>query len=78
MPLARFHLYAQSVDVWLAPTSSENFGDIHLRNVPFAGTRISVDAARQGASVAGLPAGLILHPTPRPVSAEVPVRRNPT
>ena len=74
----RFEPSVPTGDVWLAPTSSENFGDIHLRNVPFAGTRISVDASRQGASVAGLPAGLTLHPTPRPVSAEVPVRRNPT
>ena len=48
-------------DVWLAPTSSEYLGDIHLRDLPFAGTRISVDAARQGASVVGLPAGLTMH-----------------
>ena len=74
----RFEPSVPTGDVWLAPTSSEAFGDIHLRNVPFAGARISVDAVRQGASVVGLPAGLTLHPTPRPASAEVPVRRSPT
>ena len=74
----RFDPSVPTGDVWLAPTSSEYLGDIHLRNVPFAGARISVDAARQGASVVGLPAGLTMHPMPRPVSAEVPVRRNPT
>ncbi len=74
----RFDPSVPTGEVWLAPTSSEYLGDIHLRNLPFAGTRISVDAARQGASVVGLPAGLTMHPMPRPVSAEVPVRRNPT
>ena len=74
----RFDPSVPTGDVWLAPTSSEYLGDIHLRNVPFAGARISVDAARHGASVVGLPAGLTMHPMPRPVSAEVPVRRNPT
>ena len=34
-------------EVWLAPTSAADFGDIHLRNVPFAGSRISVDASRR-------------------------------
>ena len=44
------------------PTSSEDFGDIHLRNVPFAGSRISVDAvARRRTRSPACPAGLTLH-----------------
>jgi hypothetical protein len=74
----RFDPSVPTGDVWLAPTSSAGFGDIHVRNVPFAGTRVSIDASRRGASVVGLPAGLTLHPEPRPTMVPVPVRRNPT
>jgi glycogen debranching enzyme len=71
----RFDPSVPTGDVWLDPTSSAGFGDIHVRNVPFAGTRVSIDVSRRGASVVGLPAGLILHPEPRPIQVPVPVRR---
>ena len=34
MPLARFHLYAQGVDVWLAPTLAQGDGWIDARGPP--------------------------------------------
>ncbi|WP_159602907.1 amylo-alpha-1,6-glucosidase [Agromyces humi] len=71
----RFEPSVPTGEVWLAPTSSEHFGDMHFRNMPFAGSRMSIDVARGGVSVAGLPAGLTLHPTPRWASA-VPTRRD--
>jgi len=74
----RFDPSVPTGDVWLAPTSSEVFGDIHLRNMQFAGTRISVDAVRDGATVSGLPAGFTLHHTPRPVPATQLTRREPS
>ena len=74
----RFDPSVPTGDVWLAPTSSEVFGDIHLRNMQFAGTRISVDAVRDGATVSGLPAGLTLHHTPRPAMATQLTRRDPS
>ena len=74
----RFDPSVPTGEVWLAPTTSAGFGDIHLRNVPFAGSRISIDASRRGASVVGLPPDLTLHPDPRPAVVPVPVRRNPT
>ncbi|MEV1131766.1 glycogen debranching N-terminal domain-containing protein [Agromyces sp. NPDC049794] len=61
----RFDPSVPTGDLWLAPTSTNDLGDIHLRNMPFAGARISVDATRKGASVAGLPPGVTLHRTPR-------------
>lgn len=61
----RFDPSVPTGDLWLAPTSTSDLGDIHLRNMPFAGARISVDATRKGASVAGLPAGVTLHRSPR-------------
>ena len=74
----RFDPSVPTGDVWLAPTSSEVFGDIHLRNMQFAGTRISVDAVRDGATVSGLPAGFTLHHTPRPAMATQLTRRDPS
>lgn len=71
----RFEPSVPTGEVWLAPTSSADFGDIHLRNMPFAGSRISVDASRRDATVVGLPAGLTLHRTPR-WSTAVPTRRD--
>ena len=65
----RFDPSVPTGDVWFAPTSSEVFGDIHLRNMQFAGTRISIDAARVGATVSDLPAGFTVHHTPRPAMA---------
>lgn len=71
----RFDPSVPTGDLWLAPTSTNDLGDIHLRNMPFAGARISVDASRKGASVAGLPAGVTFHPTPR-WSSSVSTRRD--
>ena len=70
----RFDPSIPTGDVWVAPTSA-GFGDIHLRNVPFAGKRISMDTSRGGTSVMGLPSGVALHHEPSPRAA-VPTRRD--
>ncbi len=69
----RFDPSVPTGDVWLSPTGAA-FGDTHVRNMPFAGSRISIDAARDDVSVTGLPSGLTLHREPRPARAE-PARR---
>ena len=63
--LLRFEPSVPTGEVWLAPAPPPEFGDIHFRNVPFAGSRISVDVAREGTSVSGLPRHIILHRSPR-------------
>ena len=60
----RFDPSVPTGEVWVAPALPPEFGDIHLRNVPFDGSRISVDVSRGTASVAGLPAHLTLHQKP--------------
>lgn len=66
--LLRFEPSVPTGEVWLAPAPPPEFGDIHFRNVPFAGSRISLDVAREGTSVSGLPRRITLHRSPRPVS----------
>lgn len=88
----RFDPSVPTGDVWIAPTSGALLGDIHLRNVPFAGTRISLDTSgtdtsdsdpsgsdpsSTDTSVTGLPAGLTLHHAPRPTTT-VRTRREPS
>ena len=60
----RFDPSVPTGEVWMAPALPPEFGDIHLRNVPLAGSRVSVDVAARGTSVAGLPAHLTLHQQP--------------
>lgn len=73
----RFDPSLPTGDVWVAPTSGAHFGDIHLRNVPFAGSRISMDTSRAGTSIMGLPAGITLHHEAAP-PVMVPTRREPS
>ncbi|GGI46498.1 glycogen debranching enzyme [Agromyces flavus] len=71
----RFDPSMPTRDVWVAPTSLGEFGDIHLRNVPFAGKRISIDTSRRGTKLMGLPTDVRLHHEPSPPAA-VPTGRN--
>lgn len=73
----RFDPSMPTGDVWVSPTSTADFGDIHLRNVPFAGSRISMDTSRAGTSIMGLPAGITLHHEAAP-PVMVPTRREPS
>ncbi|WP_173923405.1 amylo-alpha-1,6-glucosidase [Agromyces sp. Marseille-P2726] len=70
----RFDPSLPTGDIWVAPTSAAHFGDIHLRNVPFAGGRISLDTSRSGTSINGLPDGITLHHEAAP-RVMVPTRR---
>jgi glycogen debranching enzyme len=72
--LLRFEPSVPTGDLWLAPAPPPEFGDIHLRNVPFAGSRISLDIGRKGTSISGLPRHITLHRSPRQDSP-VPARR---
>lgn len=56
-------------EVWVAPAAAGDVGDIHLRNVPLAGRRISLDTSQRGTSVLGLPPGVTLHQSPSPPAA---------
>jgi glycogen debranching enzyme len=66
--LLRFEPSVPTGELWLAPAPPPEFGDIHLRNVPFAGARISLDVAREGTSISGLPQHITLHRSPRGVT----------
>lgn len=52
-------------ELWLAPAIPPEFGDVHLVNVPFAGTRVSLDFGGDDTSVTGLPDHITLHTAPR-------------
>jgi glycogen debranching enzyme len=73
--LLRFEPSVPTGELWLAPVPPPQFGDIHVRNVPFAGARVSLDVARERTTVSGLPDGLTLHRSPR--AAPVTARREP-
>jgi glycogen debranching enzyme len=64
-------------EVWVAPAGARDGGDIHLRNVPLAGRRISLDTSPRGTSVLGLPPGVTLHHAPSPQAAVPDERSRP-
>ena len=75
--LLRFEPSVPTGELWLAPAPPLEFGDIHMRNVPFAGGRVSLDVGKAGTSVSGLPQYLTLHRSPR-WAVPVPTRREPS
>jgi glycogen debranching enzyme len=64
--LLRFDPSVPTGEAWLAPTPNTELGDVHLGNLPFAGSRLEVDISANGIIVENLPEGLTLHLTPRP------------
>ncbi|WP_448811131.1 amylo-alpha-1,6-glucosidase [Agromyces bauzanensis] len=73
----RFEPSVPTGELWLAPAPPPEFGDIHLRNVPFAGARISLDVARDGTTVSGLPERITVHRSPL-AATTTPTRREPS
>ncbi|MEZ2388291.1 glycogen debranching N-terminal domain-containing protein [bacterium RCC_150] len=63
--LLRFDPCLTHKGLWLAPTIPEGFGDIRMRNIPLAGSRLSVEVANGETLVSGLPADIALHLEPR-------------
>lgn len=74
--LLRFDPSVPTGELWLAPAPPPEFGDMHVRNVPFAGARISIDVAREGTSVSGVPPQLTVHRSPRPVTESARTERS--
>ncbi|MFK4836027.1 glycogen debranching N-terminal domain-containing protein [Microbacterium sp. ZW T2_14] len=73
--ILRFDPSVPTDEIWIAPALPPEFGDIHVRNIPFAGSRISVDVSGGEASITGLPSHLTVHHTPLGAST-APIRRS--
>jgi glycogen debranching enzyme len=73
--ILRFDPSVPTGEMWIAPALPPEFGDIHVRNIPFAGSRISVDVSAGEASITGLPSHLTVHHTPLGAST-APIRRS--
>ena len=73
--ILRFDPSVPTGEIWIAPALPPEFGDIHVRNIPFAGARISVDVSAGEASITGLPPHLTVHHTPLGAST-APIRRS--
>jgi glycogen debranching enzyme len=55
-------------ELWIAPAIPPEFGDVHLVNVPFAGTRVSLDVVDDDTTLTGLPDRITLHTAARGAS----------
>ncbi|WP_353987928.1 amylo-alpha-1,6-glucosidase [Ruicaihuangia caeni] len=64
--LLRFDPCLPRKEVWLAPTVQETLGAVQLRDIPLAGSRVSLDVSGRGVSITGVPEGLTLRREPRP------------
>ena len=69
--LARLDPCVPTGDLWIAPAFPEEFGPVSIENLPLAGTRVSIDYTANNVRVDGLPDGIILHSTPRPLGADL-------
>ncbi|MHA6694474.1 amylo-alpha-1,6-glucosidase [Homoserinimonas sp. A520] len=74
--LCRFDPSMPEGELWLAPVFPEGFS-ISVRNLPLSGARLSVDIAGTEAQISGLPEGIVVHRTPRPLSYAVPHGASP-
>jgi hypothetical protein len=59
--LLRFDPCLTHGGLWLAPVAPEGFGDIRMRNIPLAGSRISVEVVNGKTRVTDLPENVALH-----------------
>jgi hypothetical protein len=69
--LARLDPCVPNGDLWIAPAYPEEFGPMYIENLPLAGARVSIDYSGNEVRVEGLPEGITLHPTPRPLKADL-------
>ena len=69
--LARLDPCVPNGDLWIAPAFPEEFGTVYIENLPLAGTRVSIDYTATSLRVEGLPDGISLHSTPRPLRADL-------
>jgi glycogen debranching enzyme len=68
--LARFDPCMPDGHLWLAPTFPVSFGDVFVDRLPLGGGRVSVEFTGTHGRVSGLPAGVVVHSSPRPTSYE--------
>jgi glycogen debranching enzyme len=69
--LARFDPCVPDGELWVAPTFPDAFGEIFIDRLPLAGARVSIEFAGNQVQVSGLPAGIAVHQSPRPLSHEL-------
>ena len=68
--LARFDPCIPDGDLWVAPTFPDALGKISIDRLPLAGARVSIELSGNQVQVSGLPAGITVHESPRPLSHE--------
>lgn len=71
MSLLRYDTHISLGGIWLDPVLPPSFGDLHIRNAPMGGGRITIDASGTEATVQGIPDGLTVHHGQRPWMSEL-------
>ena len=69
--LARFDPCVPDGELWVAPTFPDALGEIFVDRLPLAGGRVSIELAGDQAQVSGLPDGITVHQSPRPLRHEL-------
>ena len=57
--------------LWLSPVLPPELGDVRISNCPIGNSRMTITVKDNVATVEGLPPGITLHHTTRPVLAEL-------
>jgi hypothetical protein len=57
--------------LWMDPVLPKSYGDLHIKNAPMAGGRITIDISGSDASIQGLPEGMVFHRGTRPWMADL-------
>jgi len=69
--LLRFDPSVPTRELWLAPAFPPDFGDLRVDNVPFAGSRLTIEVDDDRTRLTGLPDNMTLHREARPVHADL-------
>ncbi|MFE5838007.1 glycogen debranching N-terminal domain-containing protein [Arthrobacter sp. NPDC056493] len=69
--LMRYYPHVSVGGLWMDPVLPKSYGDLHIKNAPMAGGRITIDISGSEASIQGLPEGMVFHRGTRPWMADL-------
>ncbi|WP_247048801.1 amylo-alpha-1,6-glucosidase [Arthrobacter rhizosphaerae] len=69
--LMQYDAHVSLGGVWMDPALPKSYGDLHIRNAPMAGGRITIDVSKNKPSIRGLPEGIVFHRGHRPSMTEL-------
>lgn len=69
--LARFDPCIPDGELWVAPTFPDSLGAIFVDRLPLAGARVAIELAGNQVQASGLPPGITVHQSPRPLRHEL-------